>query len=57
MIEMTSRQMSDNIISELGHEPTAGQMTVIEMLSEFISAPHEPYKKPAFFTEGICRYR
>lgn len=46
--------MSDNIISELGHEPTAGQMTVIEMLSEFISTPHEPYKKPAFLLRGYA---
>jgi exodeoxyribonuclease-5 len=54
MIEMNSRQMSERIIGELGYEPTAGQEKVINMLSDFITAPDEVNVRPAFLLRGYA---
>lgn len=54
MIEMNSRMMADNILRELGHEPTAGQAKVIEMISDFITEPEASKKRPAFLLKGYA---
>lgn len=54
MIEMNSRQMSEWILNELGHEPTAGQTSVIGLLSDFLTAPYDINKRPAFLLKGYA---
>lgn len=54
MVEMTSRQMSERITDELGHEPTEGQTKVIGMLSDFITNHNEPGRRPAFLLRGYA---
>lgn len=54
MIEMSTRQMSERIIEELGHEPTDGQTKVIGLLSDFITSPIQAGKRPAFLLKGYA---
>ncbi len=51
---MSSLSMAGMILRELGHEPTAGQVKVIEMLSEFITAPDENLNNQAFLLKGYA---
>lgn len=54
MIEMNSRMMAENILRELGHEPTVGQAKVIEMISDFITEPVASKKRPVFLLKGYA---
>lgn len=54
MIEINSRQMSEWILKELGHEPTAGQTNVIGLLSDFLTTPDDINKRPAFLLKGYA---
>ncbi len=54
MIEMDSRLMADNILRELGHEPTSGQARVIEMISKFITEPVSVKQRPVFLLKGYA---
>jgi len=54
MIEINSRQIAENIVLELGHEPTSGQMELIGRLADFVA--HKPVQKqqPAFLIKGYA---
>lgn len=54
MIDLDSRQISDKILKELGHEPTAGQVSAIDLLSGFISNAYTEGKRPAFLLKGYA---
>lgn len=54
MIAMDARLMADNILKELGHEPTSGQRDAIEQLAVFITRPVEPRTQPAFLLRGYA---
>lgn len=54
MIELDSRQMSEKILNELGHEPTPGQIKVIDLLSVFITTNSSQGKRPAFLLKGYA---
>ncbi len=54
MIAMDARLMADNILKELGHEPTAGQREAIEQLAVFITLPIEAGTQPAFLLRGYA---
>lgn len=54
MIEMDTRLMAGNILKELGHEPTEGQKTLVELLSIFITEPPKPHRQPAFLLRGYA---
>lgn len=54
MIELNSRQLAEQIVEELGHEPTDGQLKVIGMLSDFISEQRAEHQRPAFLLKGYA---
>lgn len=54
MIEMDTRLLADNILKELGHEPTAGQQELIGLLSTFVTEPAKPRSQPAFLLRGYA---
>jgi exodeoxyribonuclease-5 len=54
MIEMNSRQMSEWIQKELGHEPTQGQTEVIGLLSDFLTNINNENHRPAFVLKGYA---
>lgn len=54
MIELNSRQLAEQIVDELGHEPTDGQLKVIGMLSDFISEQRAEHQRPAFLLKGYA---
>ncbi len=54
MIQTDTRQLSEKILAELGYEPTHGQATVINMLSEFITLESSNNQRPAFLLKGYA---
>ncbi|HOI88078.1 MAG TPA: AAA family ATPase [Lentimicrobium sp.] len=54
MTEMDTRLMAGQIIKELGHEPTPGQMEVIRLLCDFITADYKKNEQPAFLLKGYA---
>ena len=54
MIEMNSRQIAGNILSELGHEPTSGQMELIGKLADFVALQPDAKQQPAFLIKGYA---
>ncbi|MCB9016533.1 MAG: AAA family ATPase [Lentimicrobiaceae bacterium] len=54
MIELNSSQIASYIHTELGHEPTPGQLTLIEKLGDFVARPLQPRQQPAFLIKGYA---
>lgn len=54
MIELNTRQLSEAIIKEIGHEPTHGQLKLVELLSDFISEKSTQSKRSAFLIKGYA---
>ena len=54
MIELNNRSITENITRELGHEPTAGQLTLIGKLGEFVAAAPRKGQQPAFLIKGYA---
>jgi len=51
---LNNRSITDTIIKELGHEPTAGQLALIGKLGEFVTASQTPRQQPAFLIKGYA---
>lgn len=54
MLEMDARLVAGKIISELGHEPTSGQIEAIDLISSFITRINQPNHHPAFMLKGYA---
>ncbi|MFH1120287.1 MAG: AAA family ATPase [Bacteroidota bacterium] len=54
MIELNSRLIAENILKELGHEPTSGQLELIGRLSDFVAMQPVAKQQPAFLIRGYA---
>ncbi|KAF0200361.1 MAG: hypothetical protein FD170_3536 [Bacteroidetes bacterium] len=54
MLEMDARLVAGKIISELGHEPTGGQIEAIDLISSFIARADQPKHLHAFMLKGYA---
>ena len=54
MLEMDARLVAGKIISELGHEPTGGQIEAIDLISSFITRADQPKHLHAFMLKGYA---
>lgn len=54
MMDLNSRQIVEQILLELGHEPTAGQTALIAQLADFVAAKPEPKQQPSFLIKGYA---
>ncbi len=54
MIELNNREIAGKILVELGHEPTAGQQQLTDMLADFVAQPVSPKQRQAFLIKGYA---